>query len=70
MEYRFIAVSFKQLITLLENSVTSYYNSTNNIKMSAFIVFIICIVFTYLIFWTPFVNKLNREVIIFTINML
>ena len=52
------------MITLLRNSVIDYYNSNTNIKMAAFIVFIICIVFAYLIIWTPFVNKLNKEVII------
>jgi hypothetical protein len=30
--------------------------------MAAFIIFIIAIAVAYLILWTPFVNRLNREV--------
>jgi hypothetical protein len=31
--------------------------------MAAFIIFIIALAIAYLILWTPFVNRLNREVI-------
>jgi len=48
----------------------SDFSSTINTKLAVFIVFIIAIVVGYLILWTPFVNRLNRDVSIVMIEFL
>lgn len=62
MEFRFIKNAFRSFITALTNMVNSSYTSLANTRMAAFVVFIIGLVMSYLILWTPFVNRLNNEV--------
>lgn len=68
MQFRLIQSSFRGLVDTLKQSMNSNYTSTTDTKMAAFIVFIIGGVVAYLILWTPFVSRLNREVTIFDVN--
>ena len=65
IQYRFISDSFRSFVTTLTASTNTEYQTTIDSRMAAFIVFVILIIIAYLILWTPFVSKLNKEVTIF-----
>lgn len=62
IQFRFIKNAFRSFIAALADAVNSSYTSLANTRMAAFVVFIIGLVISYLILWTPFVNRLNNEV--------
>lgn len=47
---------------VLKKSTNGEFQSIIDTRMAAFIIFIIALAVAYLILWTPFVNRLNREV--------
>jgi hypothetical protein len=49
-------------VKTLKEATNGEFQSIIDTRMAAFIIFIIAIAVAYLILWTPFVNKLNREV--------
>ena len=62
IQFVFIQNTFRSFVASLWNSTNGDYTSIIDTRMALFIVFIIALAITYLILWTPFVNKLNREV--------
>lgn len=62
MQFRFIQDTFRNLVMILKNAVNNTYNSNIDTRMATFIIYILVVVVAYLILWTPFVGKLNREV--------
>ncbi len=50
-------------MSIFKTSINDDYNSKLNTRMACFIVFVIIVLIAYLVLWTPFVNKLNKEVI-------
>ena len=63
IQFRFIQDSFRSFVDLLKLSTNGEFESIIDTRMAAFIIFIIALAIAYLILWTPFVNRLNREVI-------
>jgi hypothetical protein len=49
-------------VNVLKTSTNGEFQSIIDTRMAAFIIFIIALAVAYLILWTPFVNRLNREV--------
>jgi len=62
IQFRFLHDCFRTLLETFTGSVNSGFQSTIDTRMAAFIVFIIALILAYLILWTPFVNKLNKEI--------
>ncbi len=62
MQFRFIQDTFRVLVQTLGEAVNNDFQSDIDTRISAFIIYIMGIVIAYLILWTPFLNKLNREV--------
>lgn len=62
MQFRFLQDAFRILVKTLNTATNNDFENTINTKMALFIVFVIAVVLAYLIFWTPFVSKLNRDV--------
>jgi hypothetical protein len=62
VQFRFIQDSFRAFVKTLKEATNGDFQSIIDTRMAAFIIFIIAIAVAYLILWTPFVNKLNREV--------
>ena len=62
VQFRFIQDSFRAFVKTLKEATNGDFQSIIDTRMAAFIIFIIAIAIAYLILWTPFVNKLNREV--------
>jgi hypothetical protein len=62
VQFRFIQDSFRAFVKTLKEATNGEFQSIIDTRMAAFIIFIIAIAVAYLILWTPFVNKLNREV--------
>lgn len=62
MQFRFLQDAFRALVNTLNSSTNTEFETTINTKMAVFIVFVILTCLTYLIFWTPFLSKLNRDV--------
>jgi hypothetical protein len=62
IQFRFIQDSFRSFVNVLKTSTNGEFQSIIDTRMAAFIIFIIALAVAYLILWTPFVNRLNREV--------
>lgn len=62
IQYRFIQDSFRSFVNILKTSTNGEFQSIIDTRMAAFIIFLIALAVAYLILWTPFVNRLNREV--------
>lgn len=69
IQYRFIQDAFRSFVSSLKEATNGEFQSIIDTRMAAFIIFIIALGIAYLILWTPFVNNLNREVIIFNCRL-
>jgi len=67
-QFIFIKDSFRSLMQTFTESVNAGFQNNIDTRMAAFIVFVIALVMAYLVLWTPFVNKLNKEVRLFPIS--
>jgi len=62
MHFRFIQDAFRTLVDTLKQTTNADFSTSAFTKLAVFVVFIVLIVVSYLIIWTPFVNRLNRDV--------
>lgn len=62
LQFRFISDSLRFLVGSLTDLTNEEFNSVVNIKVIAFVVFIVCISLAYLVFWVPFVINLTNDV--------
>lgn len=62
IQFRFIQDSFRSFVNVLKTSTNGEFQGIIDTRMAAFIIFIIALAVAYLILWTPFVNRLNREI--------
>ena len=62
MQFRFLGDSFRHLVGRLTSLTNTEFNSTINIKVISFVVFVICICIAYLALWMPFVLKMTKDV--------
>jgi hypothetical protein len=69
IQFRFIQDSFRSFVNVLKTSTNGEFQGIIDTRMAAFIIFIIALAVAYLILWTPFVNRLNREVRNYIINI-
>ena len=62
MQFLFIQGPFRVLVDDLQSTTNDSLTSVVNTKLAAFVVFIVAVVISYLIMWTPFVSNLSRDV--------
>jgi hypothetical protein len=62
LQFRFIGDSLRYLVDNLTSLTNAEFNDTIGTKTIAFVVFIICICFGYLVLWVPFVTKMTKDV--------
>jgi hypothetical protein len=61
LQFRFINDPLRSLVAKLTSVTNAEFNDTINIKVIAFVVFVIVIALAYLILWLPFVIKLTKD---------
>jgi hypothetical protein len=69
-QFIFIQDTQRYLVSIFTSSVNDDYDSKLNTRMACFIVFVIVVLIAYLVLWTPFVSKLNKEVIDLCVKLL
>jgi len=62
IQFRFIHDCYRSLLSTFVGSVNDQYFRTSDTRMAAFIGFMVAICLSYLVLWTPFVNKLSKEI--------
>jgi hypothetical protein len=62
LQFRFLGDSFRHLVTRLTALTNDEFKQTINIKVIAFVVFVIAICIAYLTLWIPFVGKMTKDV--------
>lgn len=62
LQYRYMGDLLRHLVNQLTSITNTEFNSTINIKVIAFVVFVITICIAYLALWMPFVLKMTKDV--------
>lgn len=62
LQYRYLGDILRHLVAQLTSLTNEEFNSTLNIKVIAFVVFVIAICIAYLALWMPFVLKMTKDV--------
>ena len=61
LQYRLIGDSLRYLVDKLTKLTNEYFESTIDIKVIAFVIFIVALSIAYLALWLPFVIKLSKD---------
>ena len=61
LQYRLIGDSMRHLVSKLTTLTNKYFQSTLDIKVIAFVIFIVALSIAYLALWLPFVIKLSKD---------
>ena len=62
LQYRFLGDTLRYLVGQLTSLTNEEFNSTINIKVIAFVVFVIAVCIAYLALWMPFVLNMTKDV--------
>ena len=62
IHFKYIQPIFRRLVSLLKQTMNDDYQQRVDRRLAVFIVFFIILCTAFLVIWTPFVNKLNKEV--------